>query len=364
MRRTRFVILSLIITLCCLFPAFGAEEQSFSDVSPEDWFAPYVEVCVEEGLMDGVGGGRFAPDRELTLTEAMVLAARLHARSAREALPRYALPADPNDLACICDETGTQVGNFADIQVTMMSAPRQPMFLCFGDDLLERVGTQAHLTLTVDVRGLGYYTSFRDRFQERAFVHESVGYDEHLRQSGELEQGYAFAQEEDDLWPLLMGLTHYLESNGDFYRSMVNNWWRDENLYLVELSAVGAIADPLSSLESAWTADEYLLYLAHTEGRTWEELALLDQEEFLSWPCFRGDLAAFIWAVTGPEHCSPLYDRIPPDTDSEAAIALYQAGIFTGVDEQGIFHPLGRLTRAQAAAVLARVLRPELRSGA
>lgn len=360
-KRLRIVILSIAITLSCVSPSFATPASpTFTDVSPQDWFAPYVTLCAESGLMAGTGENTFDPSRELTLTEALVLTARLHAKLSGEELPSYSLPADPNDLARICDQSGAQVGNFSDLRITMMGSPREPMFLCFSDGLLARVGTHAHLTLTIDVRGLGYYTSFRDRFQEKAFVHESVGYEEHLRTSGELERGYAFAQEEDTLWPLLMGLTHYLESNGDFYRSTVNNWWRDENLYLAELAAVDAITDPLSSLESAWTADEYLLYLAHTEGRTWEELAQLDQEEFLSWPCYRGDLAALVWAVTGPEQCPPLYDRTPPDTQSEAAVALCQAGIFTGVDEAGTFHPLGRLTRAEAAAVLSRVLDPTL----
>ena len=33
------------------------EETGFVDVSAGDWFAPYVEVCVEEGLMAGTGEG-------------------------------------------------------------------------------------------------------------------------------------------------------------------------------------------------------------------------------------------------------------------------------------------------------------------
>lgn len=342
------------------FPALASETPGFSDVSPEDWFAPYVEICVEEGLMDGTGEGRFDPHRELTLTEAIVLTARLHARLAGEPLPSYSLPDDPNDLACIRDETGAQVGNFADIQITMMGSPREPMFLCLDNDLLERVGTGAHLTLTIDVRGLEYYTSFRDRFQEKAFVHKSVGYEEHLRPSGELERGYAFAQEEDTLWPLLMGLTHYMESNGDVYRSMADDWWRDENLYLTSLAAVDGI-DPFSALETAWAVDENLLFLAHTEGRTWEELAELSEEEFLSWPCLPGDLAALLWAVSGPEVCPPIHDHTPPDTGSAPAVALCQAGILTGVDAQGTFHSPGRVTRAEAAAMMARIMEPSLR---
>lgn len=359
--KKRFLPALLALALALPCPAGAAEGTGFSDVSPDDWFAPYVEVCVEAGLMNGVGDGRFAPEGELTLTEAFVLTARLHARNAGQELPHYDLPTDPNDLVRICDETGIQVGNFGDLQVTMMGAPRKPMFLRLDDELLERVGTEAHLTLTIDVRGLGYYTSFRDRFQEKAFVHESVGYEEHLRQSGELERGYAFAQEEDDLWPLLMGLARYMESNGDIYRSMANEWWRDENLYLTQLAAIDDTDPFYSALEKAWTADKNLLYLEHTEGRTLEELIELDSDDFLSWPCLRGDLAALVCSVIPAEALAPRSENAPPDTELEAAITLYQAGVLTGVNEAGAFFSAGRLTRAEAAAVCARVLQPELR---
>lgn len=67
----------LALSLALPLPAFGAENPGFSDVSPGDWFSPYVEVCVEAGLMQGVGEGRFAPDKTLSSVECAVLAMRL-----------------------------------------------------------------------------------------------------------------------------------------------------------------------------------------------------------------------------------------------------------------------------------------------
>lgn len=52
---------------------------------------------------------------------------------------------------------------------------------------------------------------------------------------------------------------------------------------------------------------------------------------------------------------------IQADQYREAAYTLYEAGILTGTDEHGTFDADGVLTRAQAAAICARVLRPELR---
>ena len=54
-----------------------AEGDGFSDVSPEDWFAPYVEVCAREGLLQGVGDGRFEPQGQVTMGQVLVMAARV-----------------------------------------------------------------------------------------------------------------------------------------------------------------------------------------------------------------------------------------------------------------------------------------------
>ena len=48
----------------------AATPPLFSDVSPDDWFAPSVEEAARRGLFQGVGKDRFAPDE--TMTRAMV----------------------------------------------------------------------------------------------------------------------------------------------------------------------------------------------------------------------------------------------------------------------------------------------------
>lgn len=50
-----------------------------------------------------------------------------------------------------------------------------------------------------------------------------------------------------------------------------------------------------------------------------------------------------------------------PDTQSADALRLYNAGILTGTDDYGTFAGGGSLSRAEAAAMLARVVRPSLR---
>lgn len=80
MRKFLTVLLSFLITFCCLTsPAFAAGEAlSFSDVPADAWYTPYIEVCAQAGVMGGVGEGRFEPERPLSQVEAYVLLLRLH----------------------------------------------------------------------------------------------------------------------------------------------------------------------------------------------------------------------------------------------------------------------------------------------
>lgn len=50
-----------------------------------------------------------------------------------------------------------------------------------------------------------------------------------------------------------------------------------------------------------------------------------------------------------------------PDTDDPEVLKFYNAGILTGVDERGTFDGDKTLTRAEAAAMVSRIVRPELR---
>lgn len=71
-------LLPLLLALSLLpAPALGAEGTTFVDVSPGDWFAPYVETCVKEGLLNGVGEEKFNPQGVLNGDEALAMAARV-----------------------------------------------------------------------------------------------------------------------------------------------------------------------------------------------------------------------------------------------------------------------------------------------
>lgn len=62
------------------FPLTRGRLPSFSDVSPKDWYALWVDIAYNVGLTSGVGGDCFAPERILTVAEAIQLAATLESR--------------------------------------------------------------------------------------------------------------------------------------------------------------------------------------------------------------------------------------------------------------------------------------------
>ena len=89
MRKKLFSLLLsvLFVMQAAVYPAFAGYENftpaagydgRFADVHESDWFAQNVKTSFEYGLINGVSDTAFAPDRTLTVAEAVKLAASLH----------------------------------------------------------------------------------------------------------------------------------------------------------------------------------------------------------------------------------------------------------------------------------------------
>lgn len=61
----------------CL-PDYASLVQRFTDVEPGAWYADEVARAAQLGLMEGVGGGLFEPERAVTRVEAATIAVRLY----------------------------------------------------------------------------------------------------------------------------------------------------------------------------------------------------------------------------------------------------------------------------------------------
>lgn len=75
------VIISALMfcLLLIMIPANAAfaSDQSFSpaifnDVKGSDWYYTGVKAAYESGLMEGMGGGKFLPNNDLTLAQANI----------------------------------------------------------------------------------------------------------------------------------------------------------------------------------------------------------------------------------------------------------------------------------------------------
>lgn len=62
------------------FPLNRGRLPDFSDVSPRSWYDLWVDLAYNLELMEGVGNNRFAPDKHLTVAEAVRLAACMESR--------------------------------------------------------------------------------------------------------------------------------------------------------------------------------------------------------------------------------------------------------------------------------------------
>ena len=62
-------------------------EGQFTDVPSAEWYAKEVKSTFELGLMNGIGGGLFDPDGNVTVAEAITMASRAASINAGETIP-------------------------------------------------------------------------------------------------------------------------------------------------------------------------------------------------------------------------------------------------------------------------------------
>lgn len=84
-KRMAAVLLAAALTLPCWNLAAKA---AFSDVPSNAWYAQDVAAAEKYGILQGTGNGRFSPDGNLTLAQAITMAARTYAYERGETIPK------------------------------------------------------------------------------------------------------------------------------------------------------------------------------------------------------------------------------------------------------------------------------------
>lgn len=112
----------------------------------------------------------------------------------------------------------------------------------------------------------------------------------------------------------------------------------------------------------------YLLYLEQQEtsggidGLPYYMDPYYFDYEYAKYSCSREDFIYLLYCVLSGSALEPInHVEGLPDTDDHAVLAFYSAGILTGQDPYGTFRGNDPVTRAEAAAVLSRIVDPALR---
>ena len=295
-----------------LSPALAAEAPAFSDVPPDAWYAGSVALCAQKGLLKGTGADTFSPGGAVTLAEVMTAAARLHDQSHGGT---GSLPQAPEDWG-----TGA------------ITTPGGAVLLSF-----DTCGADRDLTYHYDTqspRRLHLYLTVTEA-ERRALTPAGGAASAVLVLNGEPVLSGSLAPAEDH--PDRVELTAW--PNTDYTRF---------NRQLA--SFLPAPAAGMWYRNALWYVREHGLLDSQPRETAFED------------PASRLDLAEWICSALPPEALAPLSEvEALPDTADWAVLTLYRAGILTGTDAAGTFHGERGLTRAELAAVLARVAEPSLR---
>ena len=84
-KRLTAAVLSALLAVPAALPAAAAEGQTFTDVSPDQWFYPYVTYMSENQLTSGYPDGRYGVDDPVSVGAALVMV--LRAAGCQEQVP-------------------------------------------------------------------------------------------------------------------------------------------------------------------------------------------------------------------------------------------------------------------------------------
>ncbi len=305
-----------------------AQSGKFSDVPAGSWFETGVTTCVEKGVMVGTGGDAFSPERELSQAECLTLAFRL-----------YTLQHGGDE--------------------TLETAP---------EDWGQLALTLADGTV---FQGYGYQGGEGDPFGWWSWPKNDVrgGY---ARVPGEYSPDGAEQRAWMDAHPeaVASNAPASLTLNGETYQGTIWCWMPVGSYVLMfqpEEGMSGAVNDRIyHALTREAGPDKWWRNVSYTIVQRGLE-DIFDPVEFSDHPATRGFFAQLIAAaceghldqintVTAIPDLSRENDGTTADDYREAAYALYEAGILTGVDSAGTFAANATLTRAEAAVMVARAL--------
>ncbi len=113
---TRSMLVTVLGRLAGVDPADYSGESTFSDVDADSWYGPYVAWAAENGVVQGVGGGRFAPNDPITREQLCTMLVRYLDSDGIE-LPQLTNPAAFTDEDQVSDWARDAVERFRQLGI-------------------------------------------------------------------------------------------------------------------------------------------------------------------------------------------------------------------------------------------------------
>lgn len=309
-------------------------------------YAPYVTVCAEEGILDDAEEKNFSPDDPLKMDKLQVMLIRLYNRLHGGDGTIPPLPDDPLDYLRFLDADGNCVAGITEIAESY-DRDRE-LWVEF-----KTKPAQDELTLQMAFPGDKMYLCAQGSFAPGGVVteadpHSAAGLLQMV--SPDTEYGvvvpdhYTFPVETEqpaDAYAYILSSYQFMVENGwfddswdEWHYPYIYYWNYREGNVLTESTPRERENPDLSPSDDAW----------------WEDMAI--------------DLGTYCpevvpWVDVTEEMANERYTY----RQNEIIWGLFQEGILVQNDENGEFPGQQPITQGEAAAVIARVLRPELRQG-
>lgn len=143
------------------FPLIKGRLPGFSDVGARDWFSVWVGLAYNVDLMQGVGGGKFAPQQTLTVAEVLKMAAFMESRATGDTFHLQPITGSPwyRSSVTYCEASGVIApGEFTDFERPVTRAEMARIFAAttLGRSMPERNGMSRVRAAVPDVKAGDY----------------------------------------------------------------------------------------------------------------------------------------------------------------------------------------------------------------
>jgi len=324
--------MTLLLSLGSVAVAQQSGSEYFTDIPENAWYADYIDICYESRLMEGVGNNRFNPDGTMTCAEMLTVCARLHHifNGGDGNIPELP-PEGPRGLIYFTDTNGNNVASFDDLAEWSTSA--DGFVVRFEEDAMARLRGGDPMDTIILVSLIDGEKQFNGTYVLDGAG--GAGYRIDIPEGGDVGVGL----------PDEMIYINWTSGN------YTGAWYDSTMWYLGNVLSIGLTDE----LEDAVDEMTEIIESDYPEMNT-SDFSGVEAD------CPRAMLALFLAACIPEEHLTRINDiGAVPDLNAEIVRKLYSAGILGGVDEYGTFDGHGTLTRAQMAAVVTRVVKPELR---